>query len=95
MMEETTYEPIDLKDTVTDMCSEDYKERFRAEYIQLAIRYNRLKNIVDGCRNGVIDYTTLSCPATVLIMQLDDMWSYRTVLEARAAIEGIDLPKIY
>lgn len=32
-----------LKDTVEPMCSEDYKERFIAEYAQVEIGYRGLK----------------------------------------------------
>ncbi len=33
-----TSKPAELKDTVSMMGSTDYKERFKAEYIQVAIR---------------------------------------------------------
>lgn len=33
----------ELKDTAKLMASEDYKERFKAEYWQLKIRYEKLK----------------------------------------------------
>lgn len=33
------YRPMELKDTVEMMLSADYKERFKAEYYQLKIRY--------------------------------------------------------
>lgn len=33
----------ELKDTITMMNSEDYKERFKAEYSQTKIRYEKLK----------------------------------------------------
>ena len=32
---------MELKDTISMMTSSDYKERFRAEYFQLKIRYDR------------------------------------------------------
>ena len=34
---------MELKDTVSLMQSADYKERFKAEYYQLVIRYKKLK----------------------------------------------------
>ena len=37
-----TLKVTDLKDTAEMMSSADYKERFKAEYYQTAIRYNRL-----------------------------------------------------
>lgn len=36
---------MELKDTVQMMESVDYKERFKAEYLQLKIRINGLRNI--------------------------------------------------
>lgn len=36
-----------LKDTVELMNSEDYRERFIAEYKQLVIRCNGLRNMLD------------------------------------------------
>ena len=39
--------PMELKDTVEMMNSEDYKERFKAEYCQTVIRYRKLKNMLD------------------------------------------------
>ena len=35
----------ELKDTITPMMSDNYKERFKAEYMQTKIRYERLKKI--------------------------------------------------
>jgi hypothetical protein len=93
MMEETKYEQFNLKDTVADMCSDDYRERFRAEYVQLAIRHSRLKKIIDDYM-GDKDIT-LSCPVHILIKQLDNMRNYMTILEVRAVIEGIDLPRVF
>ena len=35
-----------LKDTVEMMNSDDYKERFKAEYYQLVIRYRSLRSMI-------------------------------------------------
>lgn len=35
---------MELKETIELMCSSDYKERFVAEYRQVKIRYEKLKN---------------------------------------------------
>lgn len=37
----------DLKETVSLMTSEDYKERFMAEYYQLETRYLRLRKMYE------------------------------------------------
>lgn len=42
-----TYRAVELKDTVSLMCSDDYKERFKAEYAQVAVRYEKLKAMLD------------------------------------------------
>ena len=41
-----------LSETVEMMNSTDYKERFKAEYNQLAIRYRALKTMLDKWDNG-------------------------------------------
>lgn len=33
---------MELKDTAALMCSDDYKDRFKAEYLQLKIRRDKL-----------------------------------------------------
>ena len=38
---------MELKDTVEMMSSEDYKERFKAEYYQVKIRYGKLKYMLE------------------------------------------------
>lgn len=37
-----TYRATELKDTVSLMCSDDYKERFKAEYAQVGRRQTEL-----------------------------------------------------
>lgn len=50
-----------LKDTVEMMNSDDYKERFKAEYYQLEIRVNGLKKMLYKWDNGELDFTP-TCP---------------------------------
>ena len=68
---------MELKDTVQMMESVDYKERFKAEYLQLKIRIN-------------LTFKP-SCSYDLLNGQLKAMELYATYLEERAEIEGIDL----
>lgn len=79
---------MELKDTVKLMQSDDYKDRFTAEYIQLLTRYYKLKKMVDN-------WETLNflptCPKSIYNMQLRAMSDYLAVLEARAAIEHIPI----
>lgn len=38
---------MELKDTIAGMTSPDYKERFKAEYYQVKIRYEKLKSLLN------------------------------------------------
>lgn len=79
-----------LCDTVVQMNSTDYKERFLAEYNQLTIRLTGLKNMLAKWDSGNLDFTP-TCPRSIYDFQVKSMNEYKTVLEARAAIEGIPL----
>ena len=82
--------PMELNDTVKMMNSEDYKERFRAEYCQTVIRYGKLKNMLDRWDNGNLNFTP-TCPRSTYNMQITAMTNYIAVLEARAVMEGVPL----
>lgn len=77
---------MELKDTIELMQSEDYKERFTAEYQQLIIRYKKLKKMYDNWDN--LNFLP-KCPKSIYKIQLEVMEKYLTILEARAAIEEI------
>lgn len=79
-----------LKDTTELMCSEDYKERFIAEYKQLEIRYHGLKNMVDKWDHGELEFDP-TCSRDIYAGQLSAMDDYLFVLRQRAEIEGIDI----
>lgn len=81
---------VDLKDTAVMMESEDYKERFKAEYHQLAIRYQKLRMFLHKWDKGNLDITP-NCPRSIYDLQVRAMGDYMAVLEARAVIEGIEL----
>ncbi len=92
---------MELKDTVDLMLSDDYKERFVAEYWQLKIRYERLKKFNQKIdleeRYGVRNYPVPiihDCPSLLLIHQQDAMEKLLGILEKRAMIENIDLEVI-
>ena len=91
---------MEFKDTVKSMLNEDYKERFKAEYYQTKIRYERLKafnNKIEAAR--ATEYNILKkaempthdCPEDLLRHQQSVMGEYLHILEVRAVIEGIDL----
>lgn len=84
--------PMELKDTVEMMISEDYKERFKAEYCQVKIRYGKLKYMLERWDNGILEFIPI-CPRSTYDLQLTAMTDYIAILEARAAMEGIALPK--
>ena len=80
----------ELHQTVKGMISDDYKERFIAEYKQLCIRLDKLSNVLNQYHNNTLSFT-LACPIPLLEIQADDMASYKVTLEERAEIEGINL----
>ena len=84
--------PMELKDTVELMTSEDYKERFKAEYYQTKIRYGKLKYMLEKWDEGILEFTP-TCPRCTFGLQISAMENYLAILEARAVMEGIALPK--
>lgn len=82
---------VELKDTVGIMVSEDYKERFKAEYYQIKIRYEKLKYMLERWDNELLNFVP-TCPRSTYDMQIRAMSDYIAVLEARAVMEGIVLP---
>ena len=89
-MSKVEMEKIELKDTVEMMNSADYKERFKAEYYQNVIRYQKLKNMLDKWDKGELNFNP-TCPRSTYNMQIKAMTDYIAVLEARAVMEGVDL----
>lgn len=81
---------MELKDTVDLMNSEDYKERFKAEYFQTKIRYDKLSEMIVKLQAGTLDFTP-TCPKTILLEQERYMGMYLRSLKIRAEVEGIDL----
>jgi hypothetical protein len=91
----------ELADTVAGMTSADYKERFKAEYKQTKIRYEKLKKFntrieaagrTDYKPDGVrVPMPKHDCPDDMLIQQQRVMGEYLHILEVRAVIEGVEL----
>lgn len=85
---------MELKETVELMNSEDYKERFIAEYHQVKIRYEKLKNFCNKIEVETMlgkEVTKHDCPLELLREQQKYMGLYLSVLEKRALIENIVL----
>ena len=79
---------MELKNTVEMMESADYKERFKAEYYQLEIRYKKLAAMLEQWDNETLAFVP-TCPRSTYNIQIRAMSDYLAGLEARAAIEGI------
>ena len=81
---------MELRDTVDMMNSDDYKDRFKAEYHQTKIRYTKLHQMLVKHEADVLDFKP-TCPIAKFQEQKRYMGEYLRCLEVRAAIEGIEL----
>lgn len=84
---------ITLRETVGLMNSEDYRDRFVAEYLQTRIRYMSLHKMCIRYEAGTLTFTP-KCSLELLKEQKSYMGNYLRCLEVRAEIEGITLPCI-
>ena len=89
-----------LNETIELMNSEDFKERFKAEYHQTKTRYEKLKafnNKIEASERArhentkQVEMPTHDCPNDLLRQQQSVMGEYLHLLEVRAVIEGIEL----
>lgn len=80
----------ELKDTIKLMNSEDYKERFIAEYLQAKIRYDKLDAMTVKYEAGTLNFEP-SCSLELLKEQKKYMGNYIRILKIRAEIEKIEL----
>lgn len=72
------------------MLSENYKSRFKAEFYQTQIRYDKLSAMLVKYEDGTIEFTP-SCSIELLEKQKNAMKSYLNILMERANIEKIIL----
>ncbi len=82
--------PSELTETIDLMNSADYKDRFRAEYLQEKIRYEKLKAMVNKWDSGHLEFKP-TCPRELYDFQLKVMKTKLGVFAVRAKIEGIEL----
>ena len=85
---------MELKETIESMCSDNYKERFVAEYHQVKIRYEKLKNFCNKIEVEEMlgkEVTKHDCPLELLREQQKYMGLYLSILEKRALIENVEL----
>lgn len=87
-MVENYFEKLD--ETIEMMTSDDFKERFKAEYWQLKIRHNNLIAMLAKYRQGTLAFKP-KCSIKLLMEQKSHMEQYLYCLEVRADIEGINL----
>lgn len=80
--------PNALEQTIPDMLSSDYKRRFKAEYRQLLIRYQRLCSHIRKIESGKAKH---DCSLDMLKQQRVIMRNYLDLLIQRSGIEGVDL----
>lgn len=81
---------MELSNTIEMMNSEDYKERFKAEYYQVAVRHEKLKAMLIKWDNGELTFHP-TCPRSIYNMQVKVMEDYMAILEARAVMEHVEL----
>ena len=81
---------LDLDDTCRMMSSDNYKDRFIAEYKQTKIRYEKLHKMIVKYEAGTLDFTP-TCPIELLKEQASYMGKYLYILEVRAQLEGVNL----
>lgn len=84
---------MELKDTIDLMTSEDWKDRFVAEYLQTKIRYEKLHALIVKREVGKHGFVT-PIPLESWKTQVQHMGLYLYELEKQAAIHGIELPKV-
>lgn len=81
---------MELKDTIEMMNSKDYKERFKAEYWQTKIRYDKLDEMTVKYEAGTLNFEP-KCSLELLKEQKKYMGNYIRALRIRAEIEQIEL----
>ena len=70
----------------------NYKQRFINEYVELKDRYNKLHKMLVKYDAGKLEFTP-TCPTDMLRKQKSLMGQYLNVLEIRAMIEDVELPE--
>lgn len=78
-----------LVETVNLMCSNDFKDRFTAEYAQLVIRLSKLDAVLNNTSDTRFEVDDIT--RDLMLKQRDAMGTYKVCLEKRADILGIDL----
>ena len=80
----------ELIDTALLMTSNDYKDRFLAEYYQLETRLAKLEKMVDAWDKGELSFVP-TCPRATYDFQIRAMKDYLGILQIRAKMEGVEI----
>jgi hypothetical protein len=80
---------MELKDTIELMCSDSYRERFKAEYYQTKERYEKLHTLLVKYDAKTLDFNPTDIE--LLREQKKYMGKYLYILEVRAEKEKITL----
>ena len=78
---------MEMKDTIQLMESDDYKDRFKAEYHQNKNRYDKLHKTIVKADAGIVQLNNIR----LLREQARIMSEYLYILEVRAETENIEL----
>ena len=81
---------MDLKDTVALMNSDDYKDRFKAEYWQLRHRLDKLNDMLKRYDKSELDFVP-NTPILWLKRQAHAMQEYLDALSVRCDYENIEV----
>lgn len=79
-----------LEDTIDLMLSDNYQDRFLAEFYQIKIRIDGLETMLKKYRNGTLGFTP-NCKIETLEEQLRAMIKYENCLVLRAEEENINI----
>lgn len=84
---------MQLNETVNLMNSDDYQDRFKAEYKQLSIRLKGLERMLYMYEMDKLSFEP-ECSKELLASQALSMRTYQAILEERARIENIQLYQV-
>ena len=79
-----------MEQTVELMLSDNYKDRFKGEYLQLFYRVEGLAKMLDDWRDGKLNFEP-TCDYFVYVEQLKAMTEYLHILHDRAMEEEISV----
>lgn len=81
---------MELNDTIKLMESDNYRDRFKAEYYQAEIRYEKLGEMLKKYEKNELDFKP-KCSYCLLLNQYRVMGEYLDLLKLRADIEEVRL----